>query len=84
MDIKIFTMSSCGYCAKMKELMDRVGLEYSEYRLDRNLTMEEYHKYFPDHSSFPRLIIDEKPIGDLTESVRYFVERGMISSSKNK
>ena len=68
----------------MKELMERVGLEYKEYRLGRTLTMEEYHKYFPDHSSFPRLVIDEKPIGDLTASVRYFVERGMISSSKKK
>jgi len=68
----------------MKELMERVGLEYKEYRLGRTLTMEEYQKYFPDQSSFPRLIIDDKPIGDLTESVRYFVERGMISSSKKK
>lgn len=84
MDIKIFTMNGCGYCSKMKELMERVGLEYKEYRLNRNLTMEEYKKYFPDETSFPRLIIDEKPIGDLTESVRYFVERGMISSSKKK
>ena len=66
----------------MKELMDRTGLEYQEYRLNETLTMEEYHKYFPNHSSFPRLIIDEQPIGDLTQSVRYFVERGMISSKK--
>ena len=54
----------------MKELMERVGLEYSEYRLNRNLTMEEYEKYFPNQTSFPRMVIDETPIGDLTESVR--------------
>lgn len=84
MEIKIFTMNGCGYCSKMKELMDRVGLEYKEYRLNRNLTMEEYEKYFPNQTSFPRMIVDETPIGDLTESVRYFVERGMISSSKGK
>jgi len=68
----------------MKELMDRTGLEYKEYRLGRTLTMEEYHKYYPEDNSFPRLIIDEKPIGDLVQSVRYFVEHGLISSSKGK
>ena len=41
MDIKIFTTNGCGYCTKMKELMERVGLEYKEYRLGRTLTMEE-------------------------------------------
>ncbi len=82
MEIKIFTTNGCGYCSKMKELMDRTGLEYKEYRLGRTLTIEEYHKYFPDHSSFPRLVIDEQPIGDLVEAVRYFVERGMISTKK--
>jgi len=84
MDIKIFTTNGCGYCSKMKELMERVGLEYKEYRLGRTLTMEEFQSYFPDHTSFPRLVIDEKPIGDLTQAVRYFVERGMISSSRKK
>jgi len=82
MEIKIFTTNGCGYCSKMKELMERTGLEYSEFRLGKNLTMDEFNKYFPGASSFPRLIIDEEPIGDLTESVRYFVERGMISTKK--
>ena len=82
MEIKIFTTNGCGYCAKMRELMDRVGLEYKEYRLGRTLTMEEFQTYFPNETSFPRLIIDGKPIGDLTTSVRYFVERGMISTKK--
>ena len=80
MEIKIYTSTGCGYCAKMKQLMTRLGLEYTEYRLGENLNPEQFRAIFPDASGYPRTVIDNVAIGGLTETVRYFVERGMLSS----
>lgn len=84
MDIKIYTSSGCGYCAKMKELLKRIDLEYTEYRLGDNLNPEKFKAIFPNATGYPQMSIDNIPIGGLTDSVRYFVENGMISSKKNQ
>lgn len=84
MDIKIYTSSGCGYCAKMRELMKRLDLEFTEYRLNRNLSIDQFRAIFPNESGFPRVVIDDVAIGGLTEAVRYFVERGMLTSKLNQ
>ena len=81
MDIKIYTNKGCGYCKKAKELCERAGLEYTEYRLNTDITYEEFKEQFPDSSSFPQLMVDGNPIGGLTDSVRYFVENKLITRS---
>jgi glutaredoxin len=82
MEIKIYTSTGCGYCSKIKELLRRVDLEYTEYRLGKDFSKEEFNELFPDASGYPQMKIDNKNIGGLTDSVRYFVENGMISSKR--
>lgn len=81
MEIKIYTNKGCGYCKKAKELCERAGLEYTEYRLNQDITYEEFKELFPSQTSFPQLVVDEQPIGGLTSAVRYFVENKMITKS---
>jgi glutaredoxin len=82
MDIKIYTSSTCGWCLKIKELLKRAEVEYTEYRLGVDFTREEFSEMFKDRNSFPTMTVDGEYIGGLTESVRYFVEKGLVSSSK--
>ena len=85
MEIKIYTTRNCGYCAKIKELLNRVDLEYTEYRNGENLDPEVFKAIFPGVSSYPQMTVDDVAIeGGLTGAVRYFVERGLISSKKDK
>ena len=79
MEIKIYTNQGCGYCKKAKELCERAGLEYTEYRLNKDITYEEFKELFPTQTSFPQLVVDEQSIGGLTDAVRYFVENKMIT-----
>lgn len=82
MDIKIYTSSTCGWCVKMKELLKRADVEYTEYRLGVDFTREEFSEMFKDRNSFPTMTVDGKYIGGLTESVKFFVQEGLVSSSK--
>ena len=83
MEIKIYTSTGCGYCSKIKELLRRVDLEYTEYRLGQDFTREEFTEMFSGATGYPQMTIDGQNIGGLTDSVKYFVENGMISSKKN-
>lgn len=83
MEIKIYTSKDCGYCAKMRELLKRVDLEYTEYRIGDNLTHEQFIAIFPNATGYPQMKVDNFAIeGGLTGAVRYFVENGMITSKK--
>tara|TARA_B100000902_G_scaffold70898_1_gene76479 strand:+ start:383 stop:634 length:252 start_codon:yes stop_codon:yes gene_type:complete len=79
MDIKIYTNVGCGYCAKAKELCERAGIEYTEYRVGRDITREEFRDLFPKQNSFPQLVINDEHLGGLTDAVRYFVENKLIT-----
>jgi glutaredoxin len=42
-------------------------LEYIEYKLDEDFTRDQIREMFPDHKSYPFIVIDEKFIGGYTE-----------------
>ena len=84
MEIKIYTSKNCGYCSKIKELLNRMDLEYTEYQIGNNLTHEQFQAIFPNASGYPQMKVDNFAIeGGLAGAVRYFVENGMITSKKS-
>ena len=66
--ILLYALSTCGWCKKTKDFLNKLGVEYSYIYVDnlegndRDETMEEVKKWNP-HRSFPTLVInDEKCI----------------------
>lgn len=82
MDIQIYKTTGCGYCVKIIELMNRANVEYTDYVVGRDLTLEEFKQQYPLAKGFPFVIIDNQVIGGLTETVKYFVEKKLVSSRK--
>ena len=65
--VTIYTLSTCGWCRKTKELLKDLGVQY-EYidmdkieGLDQMTARAELKKYNP-RASYPTLIIDEGKI----------------------
>lgn len=82
MDITIYKTTGCGYCVKIIELMNRAGVEYTDYVVGKDLTLEEFKQKYPLAKGFPFVVIDNQIIGGLTETVKYFVEKKLVSSRK--
>jgi glutaredoxin 3 len=82
MDITVFKIKGCGYCVKINELMERAQIEYTTIMVDDEITSEEFKEKFPNASGFPYVIIDGEPVGGLVETVKLFVEKGLVSSRK--
>lgn len=83
MDIKIYTLTGCSYCVKIKELLKRSELEYTELLLGEDFSREEFKEKFPSATGYPVMTVDDQYVGGLMEAVRYFVENGIISSKRS-
>jgi glutaredoxin len=83
MDIKIYSVSGCSWCSKVKELMRRADVSYEEIMINRDIPKEEFRQLYPEINSYPYVVIDGEGIGGVIPTVKYFVEKGLVSS-KNK
>lgn len=83
MDIQIYTLRGCGSCTKIKELLSRIGVPYTENRIGVDISKEQFLDTYPDVSGYPQMVVDGNLIGGLMDSVKFFVENKMISSKKS-
>lgn len=82
MEVRIYTTPGCGYCVKVKELLNRANLSFDQTVVGRDLTREEFKSKYPQATGFPYVIIDGNVIGGLVETVKFLVEKGLVSSRK--
>ena len=78
MDILIYTKDGCPYCEKIKQVFQIKEWQYTEYKLGRDFTREEFLNEFPTESTFPRVLFDGKLIGGCTETVQYLKEQNLV------
>lgn len=62
-DVRLYALSTCGWCAKTKDLLNSLGVEYTYVYVDLlsgeefEEALSEVEKYNPV-GSFPTLVID--------------------------
>jgi glutaredoxin 3 len=62
--VEIYTWSRCPFCIRAKGLLDRKGVEYSEYCIDGDEEARGKMKQRANgRSSVPQIFIDERHIG---------------------
>jgi glutaredoxin 3 len=84
MEIIVYKTNGCGHCIKIGQLMERAGVTHTSYMMGKDFTLKEFKEKFPDVGGFPFVIIDGQPIGGLVETVKLFVERGLVTSRQNQ
>ena len=84
MEIVAYTLVGCSHCSSLKELFRRAETEYNEVMVNRDMTVQEFREKYPGVVNFPYVVIDDAPVGGLVESVKLFVEKGLVSRSKKK
>jgi len=82
MNIIVFKVSGCGSCVKIHELMERANLNYNSILVGTDMTREEFKEKYPNARGFPYVIIDGKQVGSLLDTVKLFVEKGLVTSKK--
>ena len=81
MDIKVYSTPGCFYCEKLKELFERADI--TDYEEQICISSDEIRAIYPEAGSFPYVIIDGEVVGGLVETAKLFVEKGIVSTTKN-
>lgn len=84
MEIIAYTLTGCTHCNNLKELFRRADVQYKEIKLRVDMNVEEFSNLYPSIVSFPYVVIDGNPIGGLVETVKLFVQKGLVSSSRRE
>ena len=80
MAIIVYSKPACVYCDKAKALLTRLGLEYTEKVVSKDLSLEELFKELGKQvRTIPQIVIDEKHIGGYNELIEYFINKGKIN-----
>lgn len=80
MEIKAYTLPTCNYCVSLKELFRRADVEYTETMVKKDMSVEEFQQIYPGVNIFPFVVVDQKPIGGLVETIKLFLEQGLITA----
>ena len=84
MDVHLYTIPGCGYCVKVKELFNRAGIiDYEETVVGGpTMTNGDFKAKFPYVNGFPHTTIDGEEFNGLYPLIKYFDNRGLVSSNK--
>jgi len=83
MDIVMYSIPGCKYCAHAKELFKRANLDYTHYRVGKDVTKTELLEKYPLAKGYPYIIIDGEPIpGGLTQTAKLLLDKGLVSPKR--
>lgn len=84
MEVKIYTKDNCPWCVKAKELMNRIGVKYTEAKLGTDYTREELRDMVPENLplTVPQIFVYNKRIGGYEDFVEYCENHGMIGNTE--
>ena len=85
MAIIVYSKPACVYCDKTKALLTRLGLEYTEKVVSKDLSLKELFKELGKQvRTIPQIVIDEKLIGGYNELIEYFINKDKINFKGEK
>ncbi len=84
MDIRIYTKDNCSWCVKAKELMNNIGIPYTELKLGVEFTREELRELIGEHLplTVPQIFVYNKRIGGYEDFLEYCENHGIIGTTE--
>jgi len=82
MEITAYTLPGCSSCTTLKELFKRANVSYEEKIVKEDISLEEFTQLYSSVRAFPFVVVDGEPLGGLVDTVKLFVQQGLVSSTK--
>ena len=80
MKIVVYSKPACQFCDKAKALLTRLGHNYTEKVVTKDISLEELFKELGKTvRTIPQIVIDENHIGGYNELTEYFADKGKIN-----
>ena len=80
MKVIVYSKPACQYCGKAKDLLERLGYEYTEKVVTKDISLEEFFKELGKPvRTVPQIVIGGKHIGSYNELTEFFADKGKIN-----
>ena len=76
-EVRLYTWSSCSFCQRAKELLDRHHVPWSETPLDGDRALAERLARMLGRKAMPYVLLDGELVGGL-EELESMADRGML------
>jgi glutaredoxin len=70
----VYSKTGCPYCDKIKMIFDYHDFNTTVYTLDVDFTKEQFYNEFGEGSTFPQVVLNEKPLGGCVDTIKYLQE----------
>lgn len=74
----IYSKENCPYCFKLKTVLELSNKEFTEYKLDKDFTKEDFYGKFGEGSTFPQVILNDENIGGCVDTIKFLREQKII------
>lgn len=74
MDTKLYYLSYCPYCHRLKEFLEEKEVDFKLVDVTDDLDLKEEVKNKTGHKTFPQLVVDEEFVGDCSSVIDNFEE----------
>ena len=78
MNFTVYSKDGCGYCDKVKMLLELTGISYVVYNLEEDYTREEFISEFGEGTTFPQVVVDGKKLGGSVETIKFLKEQQVV------
>ncbi len=85
MKVVIYSKENCIYCIKAKNLMDKLGLEYTEKKFEDFSSVDEMIDDIGKKvKTMPQIKIDDTLIGGYHQLIEFFDDKGLVNYKGEK
>ena len=74
----VYSKDGCGFCDKLTNFMESKGVRFEKFNLNADFTPEEFRYKFGQSSTFPQVVLDNKHLGGMKDTVRFLLENKMV------
>jgi glutaredoxin len=78
MKFTVYSKNGCPYCTKTIQVLEKLNLEYVEYKLGDDFTREEFYGEFGNGTTFPQVLADQTKLGGCSDTIRYLQEKKIL------
>ena len=65
-------------CERMASLLDSLGGEFLEYRLNNHFTQRAFENEFGEGATYPQVSLGYKHVGDMLDTLQFLQKQGML------
>lgn len=72
--VEIYTSAMCSYCSRARHLLQKKGIQYTEYKVDSDYALRTEMEQRSHRTSVPQIFIDNRHIGGFDDMAELDVD----------